>query len=395
MRDLLCIVLALTGYVCISAQGFTDISPTLELPEGYDGIGYPGGVSLVDFNQDGRDDLTYAGGIGLQSGDPSPIRFYLNTDTGFTELDLGIEAFGVDIKQINWVDIDNDFDLDFFFTTNSGSRLFENQGELQFSDISVLSGFDFFDGNSYCATWLDYDEDGLLDVVIPDRGNSLPEHLNLYRNLGNGQFEDVTEITGLSGTTSVPLSIGTLDYNNDGWEDIYVGEDVDQGNVLLQNNGDGTFTDVSAASNTDVAVDAMTVTIGDYDNDGWFDLFTSDIDSCRLLRNTGLGYFEDVTFEEGLAIEAFTWSGLFMDVDNDMDLDLHISTYNSNNRVFENVGGSSHFQDAGSQWGFQFDFDEDASAAIGDINNDGYPDFSQVEQFEQGQDNLLRASGSQ
>ena len=228
------------------------------------------GITFFDYDNDGWDDISFA------TADGDNIRIYRNNNGIFELQDFSI-SLTYQTKQINWVDFDNDGDNDLFVTSNTdGNRFFENLVDLTFRDISETSGMQLRNTGTYGASWGDINNDGYLDVFISNRDTTL-EHPNfLYRNNGDGTFTDVSVSAGLLQTSNLSFCSAFFDFNNDGWQDIYVSNDKPQNlNTLYKNNGDGTFTDVSESSGTDIGIDAMTVTVGDYNNDGWFDIYIS------------------------------------------------------------------------------------------------------------------------
>jgi hypothetical protein len=238
---------------------------------------------------------------------------------------------------------------------------------------------------NYGASWGDYDKDGDLDVYIckyhnPSVSEGYEFTNHLYQNNGDGTFTDVTTDAGVGDGIKASFQSIFFDYNNDGWEDIYVINDrLSFANSLFHNNGDGSFTDVSEASGADVVMDAMTVSVADYDRDEDFDIFISDTYTNRLLQNNGDGTFSDVAEEMGLLIPQESWSALWMDYNNDMTEDLHVAAINNvgsinyQNYFFESQGSS--FTCVHNNIGLEYDDFGTFSTAMGDINNDGYGDF--------------------
>ncbi|GAA3565284.1 hypothetical protein GCM10022395_14600 [Snuella lapsa] len=335
------------------------------------------GVSFYDYNKDGYDDLTFA------TEDGQNIRFFKNTGSnGFIEEHLNISELNYQTKQVNWVDIDNDGDKDLYVTSDTnGNRLFVNDGNLNFIDITNFSGLPEQNIFTYGASWGDYNNDGYLDVFICsfDSNKAIPNFL--YKNNGDNTFTNVSESAGISSLGHLSFCAAFLDYNNDGWQDIYISNDrIFNPNILYKNNGDGTFTDKSQESKSDIRIDAMSVTIDDFDNDGWFDIYVTNSpdDGNVFLRNNGNGTFTDIAPSTGTKVFGVCWGAVFLDAENDKDLDLYVSSslngtsvYNSS-VFFENLGDNKFQSDINV--GFFNDNKPSHSNAIGDVNNDGLYD---------------------
>jgi hypothetical protein len=234
------------------------------------------------------------------------------------------------------VDYDLDSDLDIFATSfDTPNNLFRNDGGFQFVDVAEEAGLLRSDVENRTAAWADFDGDGLMDVFIT-RSSAL------FKNLGDGTFVDVTAAAGI--TASADAQGGAWgDYDNDGDLDLYVTMGEQNGpplqGILYRNNGDGTFTDVTTASGAINIAGALGVTWGDYDNDGYLDLYivnTEDGTSTpnRLFRNNGDGTFTDVATTAGVGAKPGAGRGsdaTFADYNNDGFLDLFVC----------NGGGSS------------------------------------------------------
>ncbi|MFZ6051539.1 FG-GAP-like repeat-containing protein [Halocola ammonii] len=377
-----CAVATILTFACpsIHAQTFTNVTAENFINVENSGATFGNGVSFADFDQDGWDDLSF----GTQTGNPV---FYKNAGGSFYELSLNVDIEeNSAIKAIQWVDFDNDGDLDLFITREHKSvLLFENTGELNLVEITEEAGFAIQMVRNYGASWGDYDKDGDLDVYICKYHNPTVsqgyEYTNhLYENNGDGTFTDVTTVAGVGDGIKASFQSIFFDYNNDGWEDIYVINDrLSFANTLFHNNGDGTFTDVSAASGADVIMDAMTVSVADFDRDEDFDIYITDTYISRLLKNNGNGTFSDVAAEYDLQVFQESWSALWMDYDNNMYEDLHVaninnvSTINFQNHFYEAEDGV--FTCVHNEIGLEDDDFGTFSTALGDINNDGFPDF--------------------
>ncbi|PTX59728.1 putative secreted protein (Por secretion system target) [Kordia periserrulae] len=335
-----------------------------------------GGISFCDYNNDGWDDIT----IATQSGDP--LKIYKNNGDGTYSLETTLNPNNLSQqKQVIWVDIDNDGDKDLYISSDiDGSRLYENDGT-SLTDITTVSGLPTAAQSNFGASWGDYNNDGFLDVFLCNRGIPTPQANYLYKNNGDGTFTNVSATAGIDSGSHLSFCSAFFDYNNDGWQDIYMANDkTNTTNILYKNNGDGTFTDVSEESETNIAIDAMSVTIADVDGDSWFDIYvTNGIPGNYLLRNNGDGTFSNIAASTGTMFESVAWGSVFLDAENDGDLDLYVSgsldgavpsllsaAYYSNN-------GNGTFSMLGSS-GFANDTSESYANAIGDTDNDGFPE---------------------
>ncbi len=331
------------------------------------------GITFFDYDNDGLDDITVATALG------DPIYFYKNINGNFVSQTLNISNNNARNKQINWVDIDNDGDNDLFITSdNSGNRLFENLGNMIMSEITDTSGMLSDNFPYYGASWGDYNNDGFLDVFISIRDPLIPNLL--YKNNGDRTFTLVNVEAGLETTGYMSFCSAFLDYDNDGDQDIYVANDkYANPNLMYRNNGDGTFTEVGEITGTDVSIDAMTVTVEDFNYDGWLDIYiTNDPMDSVLYVNNGNGTFTDMAQSYQVTFNSSGWSAVFLDADNDSDLDLYVS--GEGNGTASPIMSSAFYEKVSNST-FQLnnsavpnDFAFSYGNALGDTDNDGYPE---------------------
>jgi hypothetical protein len=252
---------------------------------------------------------------------------------------------------------------------------------MSFTDISSTIGFFQDDLFTYGASFADIDNDGDLDAFLSNRDGVAENQRNyLYRN-DNGVYVDITQAAGISMGNHLSFCSVFFDYNNDGFQDIYISNDKPSYiNLLYKNNGDGTFDDVSVASGAGIDINAMTTTVGDFNNDGWFDIYvTNTPQGNALLENNGDGTFTDVATSTGTIFDSLGWGAVFLDADNDALLDLYVSGGFDDSVPQFLPSAFYHQQTAGNfvippTAGFQDDVGESYSNAIGDLNNDGKPD---------------------
>ena len=318
------------------------------------------GVAILDYDNDGWPDIFIVNGTKLEgfpnSKAPTSHLYHNNHDGTFTDV---TEKAG--LTHTGWGqgvcvgDYDNDGFEDLYVTYYGKNVLYHNDGNGTFTDVSEKAGV-AGNGKNWgtgCA-FVDYDRDGKLDLIVANyvdydsatafapgekpscmwKGvpvmcgpRGLPWGKNiLYHNLGNGTFEDVTKKAKIDQTNGhYAFSVSTLDYDDDGWPDIFVACDS-TASILYHNNRDGTFTDVAvisgAAFNDDGREQAgMGSTVGDYDGDGRPDIFKTNFsdDTSTLLHNNGDGTFDDKTFPAGFGLNTqyLGWGTMFLDVDND------------------------------------------------------------------------------
>ena len=321
------------------------------------------GVLVFDYNNDDLEDIYVTDSIGANA------LFRNNGDGAFTNTaaDAGVDDPDGHSNGGCAADYDNDGDTDLYLTNYGTSKLFSNDGNGAFIDVTDdarLGDADVSLRSSGCA-WGDYDRDGFLDLIVvrhlkelaPDTLVSGDFYLAvglvaLYHANGDGTFTEVTELLGDTGPRQKNIygeAIGSLwgagfqpgwlDYDEDGDPDLYVVNDWGpnvQPNVLWRNDGpsdDGrwSFTDVSKGSGAGVAMYGMSLAVGDYDLDGHFDMFMTNIGAAVLLKNNGDGHsFTDVAGDAGVEVakigteDRVTWGSVFFDYDNDGFEDLYI-----------------------------------------------------------------------
>ena len=327
------------------------------------------GISFFDYDNDGWDDIT----IATANGDP--IRFFKNINGNYVEQSLNISNNNWNNKQINWVDIDNDGDNDLFVTSdNQINRLFENLGNMVMTDITTSSGMLNEVLITYGASWGDYNNDGYLDVFLSNRDTLIPNVL--YKNNGNNTFALVNNEAGLINTGTLSFCSAFIDFNKDGYQDIYVANDkVQYPNSMYKNNGDGTFTEVGALTGTDITIDAMSVTVEDFDSDGWTDIYvTNDVVGNVFLKNNGDGTFSNIATSNNTIMNSVAWGAVFLDAENDGDLDLYVSA--EHNGSVMGYLSSAFYTNEGDLFELDNsvvpdDYAISYSNAIGDVDNDG------------------------
>ncbi|PYX13114.1 MAG: RNA-binding protein [Acidobacteria bacterium] len=377
------------------------------------------GVAIFDYDNDGWPDIFFVNGTtleGFPAGQGPTNHLYRNNHDG-TFADVTVQA---GLAATGWGqgvcvgDYDNDGWEDLYVTYFGKNRLYHNQSGVftEVAEQARVAGSGKAWGTG-CA-FVDYDRDGLLDLVVanyvdfdlstaPWKGvpvmcgpRGLPGAKNiLYHNQGQGRFEEVTTKAHIDQTNGhYALSVSTLDFDDDGWPDIYVACDSTP-SILYHNNRDGTFTDVAviagAAFNEDGREQAgMGTTVADFDGDGRLDIFKTNFsdDTSTLYRNNGDGSFSDATFPAGLGLHTqyLGWGAMFFDFDNDSWPDLivanghvypevdkyHLGSNYEEPRVLYRNNGNGTFTDLSASAGPGITTSASARGlAVGDLWNDG------------------------
>lgn len=343
----------------------------------YVGGYYGGGVSMADFDKDGWDDVLLC-----QNGNQPMLLKSLEGE--LQPWPLGISETG-EMKQFSWVDFDNDGDRDLSLTGfNIPIRLYKNEsGALV--PLNANSGIPQEITVAYGHCWGDYDLDGDLDLFVCTYDSDFMGFGNsdnrLYRNDGNSLFTDVTLQAGILPMQNYTFMAIWMDYDRDLYPDLFVTNDrYEVPNYFYHNNGDGTFTEISAVINLDDYLFSMTATSDDYDNDGDLDIYITNGTSGNYHKeNIGEQGFLDVDVEQGTTLNRFCWNALFVDANRDGLQDLHVCStphisLPGQNFLYLNNGQS--FTLANDSAGIAADNGWSRSAALGDFNNDGLADLA-------------------
>lgn len=337
------------------------------------GVGSPaGGVSCADFDGDGKDDLT------LCAGNGKTMAFYRNTGSGFIRLPLAV-AVTEESKHALWADFDNDGDKDLFVSTRYGRNyLYRNNGNLVMEDITAAAGLFMGVEPSYGAAWADIDRDGWLDLFVTSRKinqENLFSTNRLYRNQGNGTFEEITLQAGLKDETKSPYCAAFMDADGDQWPDIYIAQDKRTLNSLFINLHHANFQDRASESNADASMFGMSVSCADIDRNGTQEIYITNTVGSKFLVNHS-GVFTEEAHARGIDfIGGYGWGASFLDAENDGDADLYVSGSQAGSAVssafYVNTGDGDFEEQAG---GFISDTLSSYSNAVGDFNLDGYAD---------------------
>jgi enediyne biosynthesis protein E4 len=398
------------------------------------------GVALFDFDSDGKLDVLilqgqplaptasvdtgactaklYRNALDVRADGTRDLRF---TDvTATTKLCSHGYAMGVAIG-----DYDNDGYPDVFITHfGAPNQLFHNNGDGTFTDVTQKAGVGGDGRWGSSATFFDLDGDGRLDLYVANyvdyslannqkcfastsaRDYCAPSGYKpvpgmLYRNRGDGTFEDVSVKAGITKAFGAGLGVMAVDFNDDDWPDLYVANDGNP-NQLWINQKDGTFRNEAdvrgAAVNADGMAEAgMGIDIGDFDGNGSDDIFLTHLtrEKSTMFVNRGQGYFEDRSVEVGVAVPSIPFTGFgtaFLDYDNDGWLDVVAANgavhlieelrargdpypLHQRKQLFHNLG-NGHFEEATAAGGAAFELSEvGRGLAAGDLDNDGGVDF--------------------
>ncbi|MGB2634856.1 MAG: CRTAC1 family protein [Candidatus Acidiferrum sp.] len=384
------------------------------------------GVCVADFDGDGWQDIyfvnardLYDRGIKVQNA-----LYHNNGDGTFTDVTdkAGVPGTGFGLGCV-WGDYDNDGHPDLFVTQYGRNVLYHNNGDGTFTDVTDKAGVAGMDFGTYFhsgAVFFDYDRDGKLDLYVgsyvafppgaqrycklggltsscpPSAYQGSPSIL--YHNNGDGTFTNVTKKAGIYQPNGKNLAVGVGDYDNDGWPDLFVANDGISA-YLYHNEHNGTFKEDGSITGMaftaqGLTMAAMCISLGDYNNDGWLDLFISDFQgsSDHVWKNDGHGLFDEVSDSAGITSpthSVLSFGGGFFDYDNDGWLDLFIANghvypeieqifpdvhYKQINSLFHN-DGHGKFIDVTKTSGDGFSTPSvGRGVAFADFDNDGFVD---------------------
>jgi enediyne biosynthesis protein E4 len=386
----------------------------------------PGGVALLDYDNDGYLDIYFTNGAHLPDLTKSSPAFYNrlyhnNHDGTFTDVTdrAGVRGEGYSMG-VAAADFNNDGWTDIYVTGVNRNILYRNNGNGTFTDITTEAGVTGISNGrkllSISAAWIDYDNDGLLDLFVtnyldwspetsrvcgePGRRLTCPPSLYpgepsiLYHNNGDGTFTDVSAATGIGAEIGKGMGVAVADYDGDGWMDIFVAND-NQRNFLFRNKEGKGFEEIGVESSvayTDdgVPLSSMGVDFRDWANDGKPSIFVTALggETFPLYRNEGSGFFTMETYQAKIGFSSFKMSGWgagIFDFNNDGLKDLfsansHVSEnanidpqqhYRQPNAVFQNLGNGK-FEDVSADAGLSsLPPAAHRGCAFGDLNNDG------------------------
>jgi enediyne biosynthesis protein E4 len=383
------------------------------------------GCGWIDYDQNGLQDLYLVNGAATPLYTPKrrlQSALYRNNGDGtFSDVTAkaGVAAEGLFGMGVAVGDYDNNGFPDLFVLGYGRCILYHNNGDGTFRDVTAQAGVENSGRWGSSAAWFDYDNDGRLDLLIAnyvdwapdnnfwcgDHGPGLRSYCHpdnyhgqaptLYHNNGDGTFTDVSLRSGVGAKPGNGLGVVTFDYDDDGWQDIFIANDS-MPNFLFHNNHDGTFREVGYMAGVAVSMDGtseagMGVDAADASGKGRMDLMVTHLDSqlARFYQNRGEGVFDDATLRSKISYATFHMSGFgtrFMDYDNDGWRDVfmadghildNINRYRSGVRyaepklMFRNMGRGI-FENVSDRLGEDFQRPRvSRGAAIGDFDNDG------------------------
>ena len=383
-----------------------------------------GGLGVIDFDQDGWPDLYCVNGAALPSLEKSDPRFFNrlyrnNRDGTFTDVTqkAGVQGRGYEMG-VAVGDYNNDGLEDLYVVGVHGNTLYRNKGDGTFTDVTQTAGVSGVDATnrklwSVAAAWVDYDNDGNLDLIVSNYCDWTPgddpicgglkntdrtychpdmyraEPILVYHNNGNGTFTEVSGKAGLGKVLGKGMGIAVADYDGDGLQDVFIANDNDR-NLLLHNLGSGKFKEAGmeagiAYNGDGRQISGMGADFRDFDGDGEPDILMTGLrgETFELFRNTGKGSFEDASAKSGVLGLSRPWSGWscgLVDFDNDGWLDMFVACGGldanepQRNRVLRN-SGAGRFSDVSADAGADFAVPRvHRGVAFADFDNDGRMD---------------------
>jgi hypothetical protein len=422
------------GFNAPSAVTFVDVAHSAGIAFRHDNAASPqkylietmgSGCGWIDYDQNGLLDLYLVNGAATAVYAPQQrlcSSLYRNNGDGtFTDVTAkaGVGAEGLFGMGVAVGDYDNDGFPDLFVLGYGRCILYHNNGDGTFTDVTAGAGVQNSGLWASSAAWFDYDNDGRLDLVIANYVDWSPEHNfycgdrgpgmrsychpddyhgqppTLFHNNGDGTFTDVSKSSGLGLKGGNGLGVVTFDYDNDGWQDIFIANDH-MPNFLFHNNRDGTFREVGYVAGVAVSADGqfeagMGTDAADTTGSGRLDLIVAHLDMqlARIYQNMGDQTFEDATLRSKLSYSTYhisTFGARFMDYDNDGWRDLflanghvldNIERYHADTKyaepkmLFRNIGHGI-FENVSDRLGPDFQLPRvSRGAAIADFDNDG------------------------